>query len=64
MTEAAPVRMQNPEAIKINKRTMLATSMALGGAALTGCAGVSAASPTHLPSNGTQTGFVRRDGMR
>jgi mannan endo-1,4-beta-mannosidase len=56
--------MQNPEAIKINKRTMLATSMALGGAALTGCAGVSAASPTHLPSNGTQTGFVRRDGMR
>ena len=56
--------MQNPEAIKINKRTMLATSVALGGVALTGCAGVSAASPTQLPSNGAQTGFVRRDGMR
>jgi len=49
---------------KINKRTMLATSVALGGAALTGCAGVSAASPTHVPSHGSNTDFVRRDGMR
>jgi len=56
--------MQNPLAVKINKRTMLATSVALGGAALTGCAGVSAASPAHVPSNRVGTGFVRRDGMR
>ncbi|HYQ43045.1 MAG TPA: beta-mannosidase [Polyangiaceae bacterium] len=56
--------MQNPRAIKINKRTMLATSVALGGAALTGCAGVSAAHPAHVPPPGIDTGFVRRDGMR
>ncbi|HYP98433.1 MAG TPA: beta-mannosidase [Polyangiaceae bacterium] len=56
--------MQNPQAIKINKRTMLATSVALGGAALTGCAGVSAANPARVPSDSTQTGFVRRDGTR
>jgi len=49
---------------KINKRTMLATSVALGGAALTGCAGVSAASPAHTAANGSRTDFVRRDGMR
>jgi mannan endo-1,4-beta-mannosidase len=49
---------------KINKRTMLAASMALGGAALTACGGVSAANPAKAPANGAQTGFVRRDGMR
>jgi len=49
---------------KINKRTMLAASVALGGAALTGCGGASAATPAHAPSNSSQTAFVRRDGMR
>jgi len=49
---------------KINKRTMLAASVALGGAALTACGGVSGASPAKAPANGAQTGFVRRDGMR
>ena len=49
---------------KINKRTMLAASIALGGAALTGCAGTSAASATKDPSTGSAKGFVRRDGMR
>lgn len=56
--------MQNQPTIKINKRTMLATSVALGGAALTGCAGVSAAHPARAPSNTVRTGFVRREGMR
>ncbi|MEI9938104.1 MAG: mannanase [Pseudomonadota bacterium] len=49
---------------KINKRTMLTAGVALGGAALTGCAGASAASPAKGPANGSRTGFVRRDGMR
>ena len=50
---------------KINKRTMLATSVALGGAALTGCAGVSAASSSRAPSSSsTQAGFIRRAGMQ
>jgi mannan endo-1,4-beta-mannosidase len=49
---------------KINKRTMLAASIALGGTALTGCAGVSSATPAHLPSNSVKPAFVRRDGMR
>lgn len=49
---------------KFNKRTMLAASVALGGTALTGCGGASAASPAKAPSNRVSTGFVRRDGMR
>jgi len=49
---------------KINKRTMLAASMALGGSALTGCAGTSAASSAKAPAHGATTGFVRREGMR
>ncbi len=49
---------------KINKRTMLAASFAFGGAALTGCAGTSAASPAKTASNSANTGRVRRDGMR
>jgi len=48
---------------KINKRTMLAASVALGGTALTGCGGASAASPAQTPSKSVNTGFVRRDGM-
>jgi len=49
---------------KINKRTMLAASVALGGTALTGCGGVSAASPAKAPASALKTNFVRRDGMR
>jgi len=49
---------------KMNKRTMLATSVALGGAALTGCAGTSAATSAKAPSSGAKPGFVRRDGSR
>ena len=49
---------------KINKRTMLATGIALGGTALTGCGPARAASPARAPSNSSRTGFVRRDGMR
>ena len=49
---------------KINKRTMLAASVALGGVALTGCGGASAASEARMPSNQKQSGFVRRDGMQ
>jgi len=49
---------------KINKRTMLAAGVALGGSALTGCGGASAASAAKAPSNGVKTGFVRREGMR
>src|SRR6185369_13591927 len=56
--------MQNPEAIKINKRTMLAASVALGGAALTGCARVGAASPAKVPSKRPDNEFIRRSGMR
>ena len=50
--------------IKINKRTMLVASMTLGGAALTACGGVSAASPAKQPTKRADTGFVRRKGMR
>jgi len=50
--------------IKISKRTMLAASVTLGGAALTACGGVSAASPAKAPSPRTDRGFVRRAGMR
>ncbi len=49
---------------KINKRTMLAASVALGGTALTGCGGASAASPSKTPAQDANTGFVRRAGMR
>jgi mannan endo-1,4-beta-mannosidase len=49
---------------RINKRTMLAASVALGGAALTACGGVSGASQAKVPSSSAPTGFVRRDGMR
>jgi len=49
---------------KINKRTMLAASVALGGAALTGCGGASAASQARMPPNHKSAGFVRRDGMQ
>jgi len=49
---------------KINKRTMLAAGIALGGTALSGCGGASAASPSKTPAKGTSSGFVRRDGMR
>ncbi|HET7543909.1 MAG TPA: beta-mannosidase [Polyangiaceae bacterium] len=50
--------------LRINKRTMLAASLALGGAALTGCGGVSAASPAKAPSKRLDGKFVRRTGMR
>ena len=49
---------------RINKRTMLTASIALGSAALGGCGSVSAAAPLKAPSKGADTGFVRRAGMR
>jgi mannan endo-1,4-beta-mannosidase len=49
---------------KMNKRTMLAASMALGGTALTGCGSASAASPAKAPASSAKTGFVHRDGMQ
>ncbi|MET0792295.1 MAG: mannanase [Polyangiaceae bacterium] len=50
---------------KINKRAMLAASVAFGGAALTGCGGASAASQARVPTNNNEkSGFVQRDGMR
>jgi mannan endo-1,4-beta-mannosidase len=50
--------------LKINKRTMLAASVALGGAALTACGGVSVASPAKAPAKRANRDFVRRARMR
>jgi mannan endo-1,4-beta-mannosidase len=49
---------------KINKRTLLAAAVALGGVTLTGCGGASAASSAQAPSDRRRSAFMRRDGMR
>ncbi|HYQ15556.1 MAG TPA: beta-mannosidase [Polyangiaceae bacterium] len=49
---------------KLERRSLLAAGVALGGAALPGCGGASAANNVKAPMSRTGTDFVRREGTK